>query len=115
MAKMMPMVSMEMDDEAQVDQILPIPMPDRPKFPPGLSICLTGDELEKMELDPTDAFVGGTIHLHAMARITSVSLSDNAPTEWSEGGQKVRIELQIEEMAIESEDEENENYDRAMR
>lgn len=115
MAKINPMVSMELDDEAQVDQVLPIPMADKPKYPCGLCISLTGDELEKMNLDASSAFVGGTIHLHAMARITSVSSSDRAPSEWSEGGQSTRIELQIEEMAIESEDEENENYEREMR
>lgn len=110
-----PMVSMELDDEAQVDQFLPIPMDNKPKFPCGLSICLTHDELAKLDLDPADAFVGGTIHLHAMARITSVSSSDSAPSNWSKGGKNVRVELQIENLAIESEDEENEDYDREMR
>lgn len=111
----MPMVDMEMDDEDQVDQVLPIPMADKPKYPYGLSICLTSKELEKLDLDPSDAFVGGTIHLHAMARITSVSMSDREANEWSKGGPEHRIEFQIESMAIESEDEENKDYDRKMR
>jgi hypothetical protein len=108
MAKMHPMVSMEMDDEDQIDAPQPIAMPDKPRYPYGLQICLTAAEMKALDLDPSEAFVGGIVHLHALARITSVSISDNAPSEWSKGGAQCRIEMQIEDLCIESEDEENE-------
>jgi hypothetical protein len=108
MAKMHPMVSMELDDEDQLDAPQPIAMADKPKYPYGLQICLCGPEMKALDLDPSDAFVGGIVHLHALARITSISISDRAPNEWSTGGKDCRIELQIEDMSVESEDEENE-------
>lgn len=104
MHKLNPMVSLEMTDEEKIDQILPIPM-DRPDYPMGLRICLTDREMEKMGVDASDACVGGLIHLHAMARITSVSSDDR------NGHKSCRIELQIEDMCVESEDEENEEAD----
>lgn len=100
------MVSMELDDEDQLDAVLPIAMPDKPKWPYGLRICLTEKELEKLGLDPASAEVGGMVHGHFMARITSCSISDN------EGGQCCRVEMQIEDLEIESEDEENEAQER---
>ncbi|MBB3453890.1 hypothetical protein FHT86_002146 [Rhizobium sp. BK313] len=98
----MPMVSMEMDDEQKMDAVMPIPMKDKPDYPYGLRICLCSDELDKLNLDPSDAFVGGIIHGHFLGRITSVSASDG------EYGSSCRVEIQIESMSIESEDEENE-------
>lgn len=100
MAKMHPMVSLELDDDEQYDAV-PI-MGAKPRFPYGTRISLTEKELEKMKLDHADAVVGGMIHLHAMARITSVSEND------TDQGKCCRIELQIEDMCVESEDEENE-------
>jgi hypothetical protein len=96
-----PMVSMELDDESKIDAVQPYPMPDKPDYPYGLRICLTHEELAKLDLDPSDAFVGGIIHMHALARITSVSASDG------DSGPSCRVELQIEDMSIESEDSEN--------
>lgn len=108
----MAMKSMEMDDEDMMDMACPMPidLKNRPKFPWGLKICLTQSEVDKLEIDPEDAFVGGIVHLHALARITSVSC------EQTEGGPSCRIELQIEDMALplESEDEENAMADRSM-
>lgn len=92
--------SMELSDDEKLDSVMPIPT-DRPDFPYGLRLCLCGEELEKLELDPAYAVVGGMIHGHFMARITSVSISDG---EMSSG---CRLELQIESLAIESEDEED--------
>lgn len=99
------MVSMELDDEEKLDAVMPIPA-EKPEFPYGLRICLTHQEFEKLGLDPADAFVGGMVHGHFMARVTSVSANDGAM------GQTCRVELQIEALEIESEDEENEEADR---
>jgi hypothetical protein len=95
------MQSMELDDEDKMDLAMPMPM-DRPDFPCGLRITLTDKELDKLDLDHKDAVVGGTIHLFAMARITSVS-----ENEVNGGDKCCRIELQIEDLGIESEDAEN--------
>ncbi len=107
MAKMMPMRSMELDDEDQFDMVPVSPGMAKPLYPYGLRITLTDKELEKMDLDHSEAFVGGIIHLHAMARITSVSEND------TDQGKCCRIELQIEDMCVESEDEENEEDENA--
>lgn len=91
------MTSMELDDEDSLDAIMPIPMPDKPKWPYGLRICLTEKELEKLDLD-ADCSVGDIIDLRAFARVTSVSSNE------MEGGKCCsRVELQIEEMSVESE------------
>lgn len=97
---MIVMQSMELDDEDKLDACLPMPcaMPD---FPYGLRNSLSEKEFEKLGLDPADAFVGGVVHGHFMARITSVSAEER------EGKKTCRIEWQIEDLAIESEDEEN--------
>jgi hypothetical protein len=101
-SKLRLMVSMELDDEDKLDSIMPIEMPSKPDFPWGLRICLTEAEFEKLKLDPTDAEVGGIFHMHGLARITSVSHTEG------ENGKCCRVEATIEDLAIESEDEENE-------
>jgi hypothetical protein len=99
---MIVMQSMELDDEDKLDAIMPMPMADKPDYPYGLRICLTEKELEKLGIDASDAVDGGICHGHFMARITCVS------AEQRDGKQCCRIEMQIEELAIESEDAENE-------
>ncbi len=101
---MIELKSMELDDEDKQDTVTPYPMPDKPDFPYGLRISLTDKEFEKLGIDEQSAEVGGTVHLHAMARITSVNHTQN------DGGDKCcRVELQIESLAIDSfEDEEDE-------
>jgi hypothetical protein len=95
------MVSMELEDEDKLDCPQPFPMPSKPDYPYGLRITLGEKELEKLGLDFKEAFVGGLVHLHAMARVTSTSENkDN-------GSESCRIELQIEDLCIESEDDEN--------
>ena len=103
MARIHTMTSMELDDEEKLDAAMPIPMQDKPEFPYGLRICLTEAEFKKLDLDPAAAKVGGIFHGHFLARITSVSASDN------ENGACCRVEAQIEDLEIESEDEENAN------
>lgn len=94
------MVDMEYTDEEQLDYQAPIPLPAKPQYPPELRIALTQSSLDKMGLDESEAFVGGLAHMHAMLRCTAVS----------EG----RVEFQIIMMCLESEDEENDEADKAM-
>jgi hypothetical protein len=101
MAKLRTMVSMELDDEEQLDAVMPLALDNRPEFPYGLKICLTSSEFGKLGIDPSDTQVGETFHLFGMARVTSVSMNDTA------GGPCWRVEAQIEDMALESEDDEN--------
>ena len=103
------MTDMELDDEDQIDAVMPIAMPDKPQYPYGLRICLTEKEFSKLGLDPSDAFVGGMIHGHFMGRITCVSSNEG------ESGASARVEIQIESLAIESEDEENDEADSAAK
>jgi hypothetical protein len=93
------MKSMEYDDSDKLDAVMPIPMPDKPDFPFGLRICLTEKELEKLGLDHTEAEVGGMVHGHFMANITSVS------AEQRDGNDTCRVELQIQALSIEAEEE----------
>lgn len=99
-----PFVDMELDDyeKSDIEKSYPVLKEDKPEYPYGLRICLTGSELDKLNLDPEDAFIGGIIHGHFLAKITSISA--NAGEEYS----NCRIELQICSLAVESEDAENE-------
>lgn len=102
---MIVMKSMELDDEDKLDAIMPIPMPEKPDYPYGLKICLTEKELDKLGLDCAEACVDGMIHGHFMGRITSIA------TEQRDGKDCCRIEVQITDLAIESEDEENQDME----
>lgn len=91
------MVDMEMDDEDALDTVCPIPMPERPRYPYGLRICLTDKELAKLGLE-ADCDIGDVIDLRAFAVVTSCSQNK------TEGGEdECRVELQIEKLAIENE------------
>lgn len=92
------MHDMELDDEDKMDQVLPIAM-DRPDYPCELRISLTPRVLKKLGLDTEEAVKGGMVHGFFMARVTNVS---------NPGHDDCCIELQIEDLGIESEDEENE-------
>ncbi len=98
---MIVMKSLELDDEEKLDAVMPIAMPSKPDYPYGCRICLTEKEFEKLGLDPAEACIDGVIHLHALGRVTSVS-----KTEGPEG-ECCRVEIQLTDMAVESEDEEN--------
>ena len=95
------MRSMERDDDSKLDSLAAIPIL-QPDFPPGLRISLTEAEFEKLDCDPTVAEVGCMVHGHFMGCITHVSHDEN-------GGH--RVEIQIQHLEIESEDEENEEYE----
>lgn len=91
-------VDMELDDDTTADMVSSFPgmQPRGPQYPYGLRICLDGQSLAKHKFDHADFRVGGILHLHAFARVTSVS--EDPP----------RVELQITELKIESEDAEDE-------
>jgi len=100
------MTSMEMDDDQKLDMVCNYPglKDDKPEYPYGLRICLTGPELDKLGLSLEEAFLGGIIHGHFLGKITS--LSQNI----SEDSDSSRVEIQITALCIESEDAENQEY-----
>lgn len=73
--------------------------PDKPLYPYGTSLCLTDDELDKLNLD-ANCEVGDRLFLGCIAEVTSVS--KNATTD----GERNRVELQITHMAVEDGGEE---------
>jgi len=91
------MVSLELDDEDREDAAMPIAMPDTPQFPYGTRYCLTQVELEKLGLDHAECDVGDVIDMRSFGVITSKSVTEG------EYGECVRIEVQMERMAIENE------------
>lgn len=93
------LVDLEMDDEKQFDTVYPMPMPETPRYPCGLRICLTHDELEKLGLDD-ECEIGDMIHIRAFAAVTCVSKQE------TNGEKSCRIELQIEKMQVENEADE---------
>jgi hypothetical protein len=76
-----------------------------PVYPYGLAISFGEDELEKLGVDYSDWSVGDHFHLHALAKITSISERE------TEGGNCCRVELQIVALSGENEEEENEEYE----
>jgi len=91
------------DDEVK-ETATCFPDVSQPRYPWGLCLVLTDKELDKLGLDAS-CEVGDTIHLFAMAKVTSVSCNE------TEGGKNCRVELQITSLGVESEDEENEAAD----
>jgi hypothetical protein len=94
------MVDMSMDNEEKQEWAESAPVPS--KYPYGLSISLTEKELDKLGIEASDIEVGDMLHLHALAKVTSVSCHDN------EHGSTCRVELQICYLSGEDEEEENE-------
>ncbi len=94
------MVDMARDIEEMEETTQP-EMGEQPIYPYGLSICLTHDELDKLDLD-NDCQVGDILHMVCMARVTSVSKNETT------NGESCRIELQI--FDIETMENENEEY-----
>jgi hypothetical protein len=91
------LVDMSMDDEDILDAPMPIPMADKPRFPFGLRICLTGPELAKLGLD-ADCDEGDMLDMRCFATVTAIHKEDG----------NCRVELQIERMSVEDESQETE-------
>ena len=104
MRKIPPMVDMRRTPaEKAEDAAAAIPTAaSMPDYPWGLKLALEEPELTKLNLDMDDVEVGDMVHLHCMAKVTSVSRSDNEVT-----GRCCRTELTITHIA--AEDEENED------
>lgn len=85
----------------------PVSISDQDKYPYGLRITLTHDELEKLDVDKSDWEIGDTFHLQAFAKVVSVSENQR------EGGEaECCIGLQITHLAgPENEEEEGEEDD----
>lgn len=100
---MTPMRSLELDDDDIFDQ-MPMPVTaTKPNYPYGTRLSLTEKEIAKLDVDPAEFVKDGIIHIHGLARITDVHHSDG------QTGKTCRVELQIEDMSIESEDAENDD------
>lgn len=90
------LVDMEMDDEESMDCCCPLPVSERPRYPYGLRICFTHDELKKLNLT-ADCEIGDMIDMRVFATVTSISVDENKE------GPRCRIEMQIEKIALENE------------
>lgn len=104
MAKIPAMVSMEMDQTEKEEY----KTPSTPNYPYGLCISLCQDELEKLNLDDEDLQVGDMIHLHSLAKVTSVSYYD------SENGSHKRVELVLAYISAEDEEKEDEEAEKGI-
>lgn len=82
------------DDEEMIDNTMPS-MPDRPEYPYGMRISLTGRELELMGLALPKT--GDMLDLRAMACVRSVS--DDGSTQ--------RVECQLEMLKVENEEDDD--------
>lgn len=99
-------VDMARSSEEIKEDISPLTSANADKYPWGLRISLTQEELEKLDVDHKDLEVGATYHAHVMMKLVSVSSHE------TEGGKhNCCVSMQIEQMSIESEDAENEEDD----
>ncbi len=76
-------------------------------YPYGLCISLCEEELEKLDLDDS-VDVGDMIHIHALGKVTSVNKRD------TDQGTKIRVEIQMTDIALEDEDHENDDAEEAL-
>lgn len=94
-------VSMELDDEEKLDMTCPMPISHLPNYPYELRITFNEKMLKKLGIGLDQLpDIGDKIDLRAMACVTSVSCNE------TEAGQTCRVEMQIEEIALENEIEE---------
>ena len=101
-----PMIDMAKTEEEMEKDTSPILAGGQEKYPYGLRIYLTHDEIEKLGVDITDWQVGSIFHLFALAKVTSISQNE------TEDGANCNVSLQITHLSGESEDAENEEMDK---
>ena len=92
----MAMKSMEVPEDEPADSLTKLFERDKNRFPMGLRITLDDNALKTLDLD-RDCAYGDTLHLFALARVCAIH----------ENG----VCLQIESMAVEDEDTENDEAD----
>lgn len=93
------MVSMK-EDAADRDEMIPMAtLPQAPDYPWGLRIRLTHKELAKLGLE-ADCDIGDLVDMRCMGEVTSVSKNE------TDGVASACVEIQIMNMAIESEADE---------
>lgn len=99
MAAWTKMVSVELTDEEKLDTLggCPPNIKNAPEYPWGLRISFDSGTLEKLGLEE-DPDVGDYIDLRAFARVTCCSREQRGDGTFSR-----RIELQIEQLAVEDE------------
>lgn len=90
---------MAYDEDDKLDYVAPIKI-DTPDYPYGLRVCLSNAEIRKLGIDPSEAVVGGHVMAHCLMKVTSVSCDQ------TDEGEKYRIEFQIEEMGVDSDEAE---------
>jgi len=92
------LVDMELDDEDKMDLAVP-QISQQPDYPWGLRICLSEKELKKLKLPLPE--VGDYLDMRAFGRVTSCS------QEQRDGQDCCRVEIQIEQIAVEDENTED--------
>ena len=100
MRKMIDMKRTQAEKSDATDLAMPS-VSDAPDYPYGLGICLTGDELDKLDL-PDDCEVGDMIDIRAMGVVTSVSKRQ------VNGSSECRVEIQLTHIGLEDEETEDE-------
>lgn len=97
------LVSLELTDDEKIDTMACVPsIKNQPDYPYGLRINLNEGSLKKLEAAGLEGQpeIGDYIDLRCFARVTSVSSNE------TDGGANRCVELQIEQMALESESDE---------
>lgn len=102
MPNMVDMARSPVEKSAEAQEMLTSAVADIPTYPYGLNICFDNEVLEKLDMDE-DVQVGDYVHIHAFAKVTSVSERD------INGQPDRRVELTMTHISAEDEDEENED------
>lgn len=101
------MADMRKTQEERVHDAIAMPMGS--EYPWGLCLRLSKEELDKMDVDHKEWEIGDIYHIHAMAKVTSISASENESS-----GECCNVEMQVIAMGAESEDAENSEEDEDM-
>lgn len=96
-------VDMALTEAEQKERNSPVMLPsgDGPRYPYGLCICLTHDELDKLGMD-SDLRSGDVVEMDIRCKVTSVTETDR------DGAESCRVELQITGIAVDGEGEDEE-------
>lgn len=106
MQKLPTFVDMQKTPKELKEDAAPISMGPQNLYPYGLCICLTQEELDKLDLDQ-DVDTGDMIHLQAIGKVTSVSKYS------TDEGQDCRVEIQLTSIALEEDSHDDEGDDDA--